>query len=71
MMRRSIQELGLTVLPMVLHKPGPETSMFCLIFSINIHLDYTSPGVLKHNYLKKADFKKGKDTQKQFSFLKM
>lgn len=46
--------------------------MICLILSsINIDLDYTSVGMLKHNYLKKADFKKGKDTQKQFSVLKM
>ena len=57
---------------MVWHWPGPEASMLCLTFSTtNIDLDYRSAGMLKHSYLKKADFKKAKDTQKQFSFLKV
>lgn len=47
-MRRGVQESGLTVLTMVLHGPGPETSMLYLIFStININFDYTSAGMLK------------------------
>lgn len=38
---------------MVWHRPGPETSMGCLLFSaINIDLDYINSGILEDSHLK-------------------
>lgn len=72
MMRRHVQESVLGVLPMVWHRPGPETSMVCLLFSaINIDFDYVSSGILEHSYLKEEELKKAKFTQKQLTVFKM
>lgn len=67
MMRRGVQESGLTVLPVVWHRPVLETSIICLIFSaINIDLDYTSLVTIRDSYHKKADFKKGRHPKPVF-----
>lgn len=65
-----VQESVLSVPPMVWHRPGPETSMVCLLFSaINIDLDYISSGILEGSHLKE-ELKKAKFTQKQVTVFK-
>lgn len=67
MMRRCVYRNQYTDL---WHRPGPETSMVCLLFSaINIDLDYISSGILEDSHLKE-ELKKAKFTHKQVTVFK-